>query len=406
MGQMLMYLNGVSSSFLVFVFGGSRMNQQMNCSSFLLSSSSSSSANRPVMRKRKTTTNLFQSSGDDDYSRSCPITTKTTTTTLEVCTSPGCVADGADEAIIKLQALTSMSSSSSSSLDYSFRDNNIVVVKSGVCCSLCGNGPIVIDTNSGKIHRKVLSSDKKILEVVVSLNDENENKINVNINKALLLDGINLCFSGDKALKSKDYADAIEKYSNGIDIGMENPAIISLMNEQQQQQQQQNNNQEESNGGNDDEESNDDNTTKIKGQRKERQRLTNNSGLNWLINAHCNQARSRLQSRDIDGAIATAELGYKLSMETSIESLMILQEAYQQRSSTTRKYYDDDIRREFYVLQSLFDLLDEIKQQYINKKKEKKQCIKHSSANNNIDANKRRTLDFRFKKLQTMVVKK
>mmetsp|Transcript_4142 Transcript_4142/g.4269 ORF Transcript_4142/g.4269 Transcript_4142/m.4269 type:complete len:387 (+) Transcript_4142:1488-2648(+) len=386
-----MHLNGVSPSFLVFVFGGSRMNQHMNCSSFLLS---------PVMRKRKTTTNLFQRRGDDDYSRSCPITTNTTTTTLEVCTSPGCVADGADEAIIKLQALTSMSSSSS--LDYSFRDNNIVVVKSGVCCSLCGNGPIVIDTNSGKIHRKVLSSDKKILEVVLSLNDENENEINVNINKALLLDGINLCFNGDKALKSKDYAGAIEKYSNGIDIGMENPAIISLINEQQQQ----NNNQEESNGGNDDEESNDDNTTKMKEQRKERQRLTNNSGLNWLINAHSNQARSRLQSRDIDGAIATAELGYKLSMETSIESSMILQEAYQQRSSTTRKYYDDDIRREFDVLQSLFDLLDEIEQQYINKKKEKKQCIKHSSANNNIDANKRRTLDFRFKKLQTMVVKK
>jgi len=53
----------------------------------------------------------------------------------------------ADQALLKLQALSSLSSSSSSITGSdgttNDNDNDEVFVQPGVCCSLCGNGPVV-----------------------------------------------------------------------------------------------------------------------------------------------------------------------------------------------------------------------------------------------------------------------
>ena len=61
---------------------------------------------------------------------------------LEVCTSPGCVADGAMGTLKKLKALAPPSSQTDPG----------IVVKEGRCASACGSGPVVIET-SGPIAR-------------------------------------------------------------------------------------------------------------------------------------------------------------------------------------------------------------------------------------------------------------
>lgn len=57
---------------------------------------------------------------------------------LEVCTSPGCVADGARSTLAKLRALAPPPQSDSG-----------VAVKEGRCASACGSGPVVIETGGG-----------------------------------------------------------------------------------------------------------------------------------------------------------------------------------------------------------------------------------------------------------------
>lgn len=91
---------------------------------------------------------------------------------LEVCTSPGCVADGARSTLAKLRALAPPPPSpSSSSSDAATNSNNNengakaqspssagIIVKEGRCASACGSGPVVIET-SGAIERNEDGSD-------------------------------------------------------------------------------------------------------------------------------------------------------------------------------------------------------------------------------------------------------
>ena len=67
---------------------------------------------------------------------------------LEVCTSPGCVADGAKSTLAKLKALAPPSSQTDPG----------IVVKEGRCASACGSGPVVMET-SGPIARNEDGSD-------------------------------------------------------------------------------------------------------------------------------------------------------------------------------------------------------------------------------------------------------
>ena len=79
-------------------------------------------------------------------------------------------------------------------------------------------------------------------------------------------------------------------------------------------------------------------------------------------------------------------------MHTSIDSFIILQEAYQKRGS---KDDDGSIRDELHVLESLFDLL-EIDDANNNKRRKNKPIM---------DVNKRRTLGFRLTKLRQQAIK-
>jgi hypothetical protein len=80
---------------------------------------------------------------------------QTKTVTVEVCTSPGCLADGAKDTLLKLQALAPSS----------------VKVCEGGCRSLCGNGPVVI-VDETKTMRKIKGNEKVLS--VLSTNRQNE----------------------------------------------------------------------------------------------------------------------------------------------------------------------------------------------------------------------------------------
>mmetsp|Transcript_21708 Transcript_21708/g.62267 ORF Transcript_21708/g.62267 Transcript_21708/m.62267 type:complete len:313 (-) Transcript_21708:184-1122(-) len=82
---------------------------------------------------------------------------------LEVCTSPGCVADGALGTLAKLRALAPPppppSSSDDASVDDSMSNGGAtIIVKEGRCASACGSGPVVMETN-GPIDRNEDGSD-------------------------------------------------------------------------------------------------------------------------------------------------------------------------------------------------------------------------------------------------------
>ena len=399
----LMMIGISSSSLLVFAFGGisgysgidyycrrqhqqQHSQQQWQQQQRQLRHSSTLSFLFATTTTTKTKSLLLGSISSPSSSSSSSSTTSSIRN-LEVCMSPGCIADGADQALLKLQALSSSSSSSITGDGTDDNDAVGVVVKPGVCCSLCGNGPVVFDKSNNKKYRNVLLSNDKILDIVLSSSDDDDNvndgddddddddgnnsnistRSRSNMNK--ILDGINLYFDGDKALKSKDYISAIEKYTMAIDIGMKNPIIISIIEKQQQQQQQQ----------------------------QQKSKTTNNddaSSLNWLINAYCNKAKSKLFLNDINDTIIFAEKASELSLHTSIDSFIILQEAYQNKQGSSK---DDDgsIRDELHVLESLFDLL-EIDDANNNNRRKNKPIM---------DVNKRRTLGFRLTKLQQQAIK-
>ncbi len=203
------------------------------------------------------------------------------TKTLEVCLSPGCVADGAETTLLKLRAL------SPSCLN--------LEVKQGVCCSLCGNGPVAIDPKSGKKHRNI-TTNKKIIDLLeIEAMDPNQEAV---------LEGIDLCLLGDQDLKRKNYKGAAQNYANGIEKGM--TAAIALG-------------------------SNDDSTV----------------ALEWVVTALCNEGLCKLKFSDIDGAIVSAGTAYQLSQKTSSESLEVLQEAYEAKKEKPK---------ELEALQALFVL--------------------------------------------------
>jgi hypothetical protein len=277
--------------------------------------------------------------GKDDRSvvdhshNGCPAAAASTSTalcaktkTLEVCLSPGCLADGAEGVLLKMQALVATP------------DMEVV---SGVCCSLCGNGPVVMDVECGKKYRKV--SEQKILDIL--LQDEATSSSSLDPNQQAVLEGFNLCFEGGEALNNNDYSAAVEKFSMGIDMGLEAALVL------------------------DEQRKSDDDTGAT----------TASNGLKWLIVARCNEAKAKLgMGDDMEGAIASAQSAYDLSGKTSTESLELLHEACQRKG--------DDVG-ELNALKSLFDLPEPEK----------------PSA---MQTNKRRSLGFRLAKLKATVKSK
>jgi hypothetical protein len=104
-----------------------------------------------LQKPSKKPTIILRSNGSDDDEST---TTTKTTKIYEICLSPGCIADGAELTLQKIQALAPYSTS-------------VCKVKAGVCQSLCGNGPIVLNNETNQKIRKVTNDDKilKLLDI-------------------------------------------------------------------------------------------------------------------------------------------------------------------------------------------------------------------------------------------------
>jgi tetratricopeptide (TPR) repeat protein len=115
---------------------------------------------------------------------------------LEVCLSPGCMADGASEALVKLQALAPS--------DWT--------VEEGGCESLCGKGPIVIQNpETKKILHKRISGD-----ALLTLLEELEANV-----PDTMVQGYNIIAQADEAVKKKSNEKAVQLYEEGISMALE-----------------------------------------------------------------------------------------------------------------------------------------------------------------------------------------
>ena len=210
-------------------------------------------------------------------------------TTFEVCLSPGCVADGAKEALEKMQALAAP------------------FVKAGVCCSLCGNGPIVLDQSNNKKYRKV-TTDEKLVEILFG-------EEGMNSQQNAILDGVNLVFQADDVLKNnpQDYEKAIGLYEKGIEMGLK-PSLE---------------------------------LTKVNNEENPSADGSMASCLQWLISARQNEAIAKLKVGDSDGALLAAQNACELSQNTSPAAFEVLQEVYGSLN---------DAAGELQALRALFDL--------------------------------------------------
>ena len=109
---------------------------------------------------------------------------------FQVCLSPGCVADGACDTLDKLRAVAPPE----------------VEVGAGTCESLCGNGPVVSQTDGDDkkvIHRRVAGS------ALVDLLSEYP------IHSAIV-EGYELVSQAKQHFIKKEYQEAIPLYEQGI----------------------------------------------------------------------------------------------------------------------------------------------------------------------------------------------
>mmetsp|Transcript_14009 Transcript_14009/g.31777 ORF Transcript_14009/g.31777 Transcript_14009/m.31777 type:complete len:222 (+) Transcript_14009:92-757(+) len=124
---------------------------------------------------------------------------------LSVCLSPGCKADGAELALEKLKALAPPH----------------VTVEGGPCRSFCGSGPVVVSDSptgvNGKmktVPHKRISSEERIIDLLYS-----DGAVNANLVK-----GYNFGAAGDEAFEKKNYGEAVKFYEDAVSFGFR-PAI-------------------------------------------------------------------------------------------------------------------------------------------------------------------------------------
>lgn len=198
-----------------------------------------------------------------------------------------------------------------------------VSVKPGGCVSLCGNGPIVLDGNNKK-NRKV--SDKKLVELLFG-------EGGMTSEQQAVFDAFDVVSEAGDRLEQKDYEKAAEMYGKGIDMGLE--AALSL-------------------GAPSDGDG------------------PPSEGLRWLVDARNAEAAAKLNLRDADGAIESAESARELSKDSSLPALELLQESYAAKG---------DPEAELKALRTYFGLPEPEKM-------------------TTMQANKRRNLGFRLQKLE------
>ena len=223
----------------------------------------------------------------------------------EVCLSPGCVADGAQATLERMQALAPPH----------------VVVQAGTCSSLCGNGPVVLQDNNQDVtkkkpttHRKV--KHDKILQLLypppqeqvvadpgpppaLPLNDVRRmhppkptiTTIVKSEPPQALIQGYNLVLEADQAFEKKDYQTALQLYEKAVQVSFS--TAIDLQRQ------------------------------------REKQQSDSLSGLTWLIRARRRQAQSCLELGQYQDAVLAAQAACNLSRNTCAACFQVLARIYQ-----------------------------------------------------------------------------
>lgn len=235
------------------------------------------------------------------------VETPAATTIYEVCLSPGCIADGAKETLQKLQALAP--------------PGNLVMP--GVCCSLCGNGPVVMNpgVKTTTKHRRV--KDKKILDLLLSEEDI--------VIPDELIKGYDASMEAADAFQKQDFEKAVTLYEAAIESGFQ--AAMDLE------------------------------TAREKAGEKNLADSGIPVGLLWLVEARRNEALARMEVGDSDGAVLAAQAACNIARNRCSESLEVLAEVYQKKG---------DDNGELQALTNLFDLPVEkdLPMQVANKRRE------------------------------------
>lgn len=258
-------------------------------------------------------------------SSSNPTTSTTSTTTsttwniLQVCCSPGCLADGALATLAKLQALAPPH----------------VTVEPGNCHSVCGQGPVVLNVASSHTTRRVLANPKsdnnnnndnnnnsdKLIEVLLQLSSSQDDNGNNVINQGdfipeNLIQGYDLVQQGHDALERKQYSEAIQCYEKGITMASDSARKRQAQRDEVIQQR-------------------DGYQTPLS--------FTSLSLTLWLVMARCGQARACLALKDTSGALTSALSAWEWSHQTHIPALELLMEIYQLSKQTNDELHSIDM---------------------------------------------------------------
>lgn len=269
------------------------------------------------------------------------------TTCLEVCLSPGCVADGAQETLEKLKALAP--------------PDRIRIVPGG-CVSGCGKGPIVRELqdkegpgkkkNVNVIHRRVgaVNGCETLLTSLLNDSGDSEDKDGDDLTNTIppkLIEGYDSVVQAHDTMKKKDFVAAASLYSKGIQLA----GPIATKNNYFPCE-----------------------------DREEKSTSITPVHLEWLVKAYCSQAEAYLQTKDLENAYESACEACSLSQNSDFLCLDTLSVVCQAKK---------DSEGEFKALQTYFALDTDVEEHLLPRDV----------------ANRRRELGFRLAKLEREIQK-
>mmetsp|Transcript_49707 Transcript_49707/g.73911 ORF Transcript_49707/g.73911 Transcript_49707/m.73911 type:complete len:286 (+) Transcript_49707:116-973(+) len=208
--------------------------------------------------------------------------------TLEVCLSPGCIADGADATLAKLIALSPPG----------------VRVVSGSCVSGCGAGPIVVgkeeeEIRGGRkrekktIHKRVVAGvGDAVLELLDPTTEEDNDEDSIVRVDPNLVRGYDLVQEAHAAVSASDFEKARSLFAEGIGMAREAAIDMQLLRDNENKQ------------------SDDASETKN----------AVAPGLDWLVSAYRSESELMLAMRDFEGARAAAMNACEMSKDLDASS--------------------------------------------------------------------------------------
>lgn len=230
-------------------------------------------------------------------------------TRYEVCMSPGCMADGASSTLQKLQALVPPGDE----------------VVEGVCCSLCGNGPIVMTPTEKMITKHRRTKGAKLLEI---LSQDKQAKLSQQ-----LVEAYALYEQGIEAMEVNDLETAVNPFKDAIRIGSGRPSVD--LQEQRQKYGIEN--------------------LSVDGIP---------TGLLWLIDLQRKSAYAQIELKNLEGALIAAVAANNLAAGNDTESLEILVRIHEMGANPNE---------ELAALRNLIQLMDskgELSRQDQNKRRQ------------------------------------